>query len=280
MAIMRSLQTILLLVVVLCLRNFVASTDEIKYKGDNFTMKCPAPPKETLGVYLYSRRESSRQVFYYFFNTQKLTVHKDFEGRVEVKHDNKILTINIINLQLTDTGAYWCSCNLMIGECTMDDSGVFLLVHEPLISLVPSKSADPKSGGMNDLLIPVMAITAEEEKGVAMEWTDRVYIRHSHKYPLYVFFFFFLDNVKLLENQIIQCNISVVCGGVLKCGGGGQFFSNCPNHSYSSQNKDMFLKTFNTFHLFAHTFQFERTFIILCTVNTVAHVVHPQTHYC
>uniref|UniRef100_A0A8C2F6K4 Si:ch211-165d12.4 n=1 Tax=Cyprinus carpio TaxID=7962 RepID=A0A8C2F6K4_CYPCA len=159
MAIMRSLQTILLLVVVLCLRNFVASTDEIKYKGDNFTMKCPAPPKETLGVYLYSRRESSRQVLYYFFTTQKLTVHKDFEGRVEVKHDNKILTINIINLQLTDTGAYWCSCNLMIGECTMDDSGVFLLVHEPLISLVPSKSADPKSGGMNDLLIPVMAIT-------------------------------------------------------------------------------------------------------------------------
>ncbi|KTF76432.1 hypothetical protein cypCar_00048473 [Cyprinus carpio] len=156
---MRSLQIIFLLVVVLCLNNFVASTDEIKYKGDSFTMKCPAPPKEALGVYLYSRCESSRQVFYYFFNTQKLTVHKDFEGRVEVKYDNKILTINIINLQLTDTGAYWCSCNLMIEECTMDDSGVFLLVHEPVINLAPSKSADPKSGGINDLLIPVMAIT-------------------------------------------------------------------------------------------------------------------------
>ncbi|XP_052407783.1 uncharacterized protein LOC127952921 [Carassius gibelio] len=157
---MSSLQIFIFLLVVLCLTNFVASADVIKYKGDNFTMTFPAPQKEALGVYLYSRSEISREVFYYFFQTKKLTVHKDFEGRVGVKYDEKTLTIDIINLRLRDAGAYWCTCNRLQGECQMDDKGPFLLVHEPVANVASSKSADQKSGGINELMILVMAITA------------------------------------------------------------------------------------------------------------------------
>ncbi len=99
--------------------------DEIKYRGANFTIKCPAHQKDAGGVYLYSRRQISRQVFYYYFKNKKLTVHKDFEGRVKVEYDNKTVKIDIINLKLTDTGAYWCTCNVLIGECAMDDSVIF-----------------------------------------------------------------------------------------------------------------------------------------------------------
>ncbi len=36
---------------------------------------------------------------------------------------------------------------------------------------------------------------------------------------------------------------------------------NFPNHSYSSGNKDTILKTLDTFHLFAHIFQFAQCFL-------------------
>ncbi len=39
------------------------------------------------------------------------------------------------------------------------------------------------------------------------------------------------------------------------------WFYNFPNHSYSSWNKDRFLDSFNTFHLFAHTLQFAQYFL-------------------
>ncbi|XP_043091827.1 uncharacterized protein LOC122342101 [Puntigrus tetrazona] len=154
---MTSLQSIILLVV-LCLSDLVASADEIKYQGDNITIKCPAPPEGALGVNLYSRREISRRVMYFFLKNKKLTIHLDFEKRVEVKYD-KTLTINIMNLKSTDTGAFWCTCNNLFDSCTMGDSGVFLLVRDPPISLASSTSASSKSGGMNDLLIPVTALT-------------------------------------------------------------------------------------------------------------------------
>ncbi len=63
----------------------------------------------------------------------------------------------------------------------------------------------------------------------------------------------------------------------------GLIWPNFPNHSYSSQNKDTFLKTFNTFHLFEHTFQFAKCFlknsnyaIILHKIN---HVLIQITQY-
>ncbi len=38
--------------------------------------------------------------------------------------------------------------------------------------------------------------------------------------------------------------------------------------------------TYNIITVHSSSTSDERTFIILYTVNTVAHVVHPQTHYC
>ncbi|XP_048050958.1 uncharacterized protein LOC125271070 [Megalobrama amblycephala] len=156
--IMRSLQIILLLVV-LCLCNFVASADVSKYKGDNYTITCPAPKTEALGVYLYSRRSVKREVFYYYFKPDKLTLHKDYEDHVKVKNDKKTLTIDIFNLRPEDSGAYWCTCLHLSGVCTMEESGVFLLVQDPP-EIIPSSKSPSKSNGMNDLLIPVTALTA------------------------------------------------------------------------------------------------------------------------
>ncbi len=41
----------------------------------------------------------------------------------------------------------------------------------------------------------------------------------------------------------------------------GFIWHNFPNQSYSSRNKDTFLKTFNTFHLLSHMFQFAYCFL-------------------
>ncbi|XP_067274014.1 uncharacterized protein [Pseudorasbora parva] len=153
---MRSLQVILLLVV-LCLSNLVASADMIKYNGDNCTIVCEAPKEDALGVNLYRRRSYQRKILYYFFATDKLTVPDVYKSRVSIKNDKKTLSIEIFNLQLEDTGAYWCTHNVYGTENPVE-TGVFLLVQEP--EILPASSKSPKSNGMNDLLIPVIALTA------------------------------------------------------------------------------------------------------------------------
>ncbi|KAK7174666.1 hypothetical protein R3I93_001772 [Phoxinus phoxinus] len=42
----------------------------------------------------------------------------------------------------------------------MDESGVLLLVQDPPQEIIPASSKSSKSNGMNDLLIPVTALTA------------------------------------------------------------------------------------------------------------------------
>ncbi len=102
--------------------------DEIKYRGANFTIKCPAHQRRGRCISVQQTSDQPTSLVL-LFQSKKLTVHKDFEGRVKVEYDIKTVKIDIINLKLTDTGAYWCTCNVLIGECAMDDSGVFLLVH-------------------------------------------------------------------------------------------------------------------------------------------------------
>jgi len=107
---------------------FESFVDVSKYKGDNYTMKCP-PHADALGVSLFTRRSIMRKVFYYNFSEDLLTPHKDYEGRVKVKNDKKTITIDIFNLELEDTGSYWCTYTCPFEDCEMDDSGVFLLVQ-------------------------------------------------------------------------------------------------------------------------------------------------------
>ncbi|XP_051988766.1 uncharacterized protein LOC127648228 [Xyrauchen texanus] len=150
--------TLFFSVVLLNFFNLVSSADEHKFKGENYTIKCPAAHKDALGVYLNSRREVSREVLYYYFETSKISLHDDYKGRVEVKVDKTTLIIDIFNLQMKDTGSYWCTCNLFKQICDMTTTkGVFLLVNEAPTetALVTAK----KSHGMNGILIPVVALT-------------------------------------------------------------------------------------------------------------------------
>ncbi|XP_051571872.1 uncharacterized protein LOC127451321 [Myxocyprinus asiaticus] len=154
-----SLTVTLFLSVLLNLCNLVSSEDEQKFKGENFTVKCPTADQKALGVYLLSRREFIREVLYYYFNNSKLTIHEDYKGRVEVSVEKKTLTINIFNLQQKDTGAYWCTCNIFNANCHMTtETGVFIFVNEIPIKSAPSTANN--ATGMRDFLIPVTALTA------------------------------------------------------------------------------------------------------------------------
>ncbi|XP_051571404.1 uncharacterized protein LOC127450937 [Myxocyprinus asiaticus] len=149
--------TLFLSVVLLNLCNLVSSADEHKFKGENYTIKCPAAHKDALGVYLNSKREVSREVLYYYFKSSMLTLHEDYKGRVKVKVEKTTLIIDIFNLQMKDSGFYWCSCNLFLRKCDMTtDKGVFLLVNE--IPIETATVTAKKSYGMNDFLIPVAAL--------------------------------------------------------------------------------------------------------------------------
>ncbi|XP_051994873.1 uncharacterized protein LOC127652648 [Xyrauchen texanus] len=150
--------TLFLSVLLLNLCKLVSSEDIQKFKGENFSFKCPTAEDKALGVYLFSRREDVHEVLYYYFEDSKLTLHENYKGRIEVNADNKTLTINIFNLQLKDTGAYWCTCNIFQSTCQMTDKGVFILVNE--IPIESASSTANNATGMRDFLIPVTALTA------------------------------------------------------------------------------------------------------------------------
>ncbi|XP_056608806.1 nicotinamide riboside kinase 1 isoform X1 [Triplophysa dalaica] len=137
-----------------------SSADEHSFKGGSYTIRCPAPQKDALGVYLKTRRKVERQVLYYHFATGGITVHEEYRGRVNISLDETILTSNILNLQLNDAGAYWCSCETdSFEKCEMTaGEGVFLSVNEPTGEL--SSSTAKQHNGMSDFLIPVTALTA------------------------------------------------------------------------------------------------------------------------
>ncbi|TRZ00106.1 hypothetical protein DNTS_020302 [Danionella cerebrum] len=158
--------TLQLLLVTLCLCRFVACsdfinlpvvvwdvgrrdqfemspiTDLIQMKGGNFSIKCSVPDKST-GFYLETRRQAFREVLYYHFKSQKLTIHPDYKDRISEKIDITTVTVEVSNLQTTDTGAYWCRFTDSDFTCSQKVPGIFLQVH----------------GGTNDLLIPLMVMS-------------------------------------------------------------------------------------------------------------------------
>lgn len=162
---MKTLLFTFLLLGVLCLSSFAESADVIKFKGESATMKCHISDKDAMGVSLFTRHKDKQEVLYYFIQSNKLTIKPTHEGRVEAKFDGKTLTVDILNLQKEDTGAYWCECNhIVTRECKMDQSGVVLVVHDrerqQNTGQVSASTAPSKFGGMNGLLVPVVALTA------------------------------------------------------------------------------------------------------------------------
>ncbi|KAI7803962.1 hypothetical protein IRJ41_014072 [Triplophysa rosa] len=140
-----------------CLHAF--RKNEHRSKGESYTIRCPAPQKDAVGVYLNTRREVQRQVLYYSIETGDVTVHTDYSGRVNISRDEMIVTSNIWNLQLNDAGAYWCSCIKHFEKCEMTaDKGVILLINVP--SGEVSSSTAKQHNGMSDFLIPVTTLTA------------------------------------------------------------------------------------------------------------------------
>ncbi|XP_056309771.1 uncharacterized protein LOC130221358 [Danio aesculapii] len=157
---MKSLQFTFLLGV-LCLSGFVESADLIKFKGENATMKCHISEEQVMGVSLYTRHEDELQVVYYHMMSDKLTIKSSYEGRVKAKFEGKTLTVDILNLQMKDAGAYWCKCSLLLTRvCKMDQSGVLLMVRDRKTEQVAASTAASKPGGIYSFLVPVVAVTA------------------------------------------------------------------------------------------------------------------------
>lgn len=162
---MKCLQFTFLVLGVLCLSGIAESADVNKFKGENVTMKCHNLEEHVIAVSLYTRHEAEMQVLNYYIKSKRLNLNDFYKRRLKAKFEGRDFTVDILNLQMKDAGSYWWRFTVLPPKSKNDQPGDFLVVRdreteqEAKENVAASTSAS-KTGGMNGLLVPVVALTA------------------------------------------------------------------------------------------------------------------------
>ena len=87
----------------------------MKSLGENLTMVCTTEDTGQNGLSLRLRCPEKHEVFYYDISSKTLTVSPEYDGRVSISGNFKILTVTIRSLRQSDSGVYTCLYNSFDG---------------------------------------------------------------------------------------------------------------------------------------------------------------------
>ncbi|XP_061088518.1 uncharacterized protein si:rp71-81e14.2 [Conger conger] len=92
--------------------------------GDSFSMQCSTTKNDSKGLYLVWGLHEEKELFYLHGSSSKLTVNKDYRGRLQTEGKLKNIKIKLPNMTEDDSGVYWCKYQSTDNKVTVNGSMV------------------------------------------------------------------------------------------------------------------------------------------------------------
>ncbi|KAL7849786.1 hypothetical protein SRHO_G00191350 [Serrasalmus rhombeus] len=133
----------------------------MKNQGETLTIVCTTEDTDPIGLYLHLRCPERHEVFYYHIDSKTLTSPPEFDERVTVSGDPKMLTVTITSLQVNESGVYSCVFNFFDGKRVEKETNGALLFVEAKVAVTDKVSrTEPSTSTMPEMLVLVSAIMA------------------------------------------------------------------------------------------------------------------------